>query len=90
MSADYSGEVSKTGCNVVTYTAIFGSMPDPNGSAEPEMPDSTDAPAASDTPDTPDAPASTSNLKKPLLIGGALLVLAAGGVFGFKKWKERR
>lgn len=90
VTANYSGEVSKTGCNVVTYTAIFGSMPDPNGSAEPETPDNTDASAVPDTPDTPDAPAGTSSLKKPLLIGGAVLVLAAGGVFAFKKWKERR
>lgn len=92
VTADYSGEVSKIGCNVVTYTAIFGSMPDPNSSAEPETPDNTDAPAVPDAPDTPtpDAPAGTSSLKKPLLIGGAVLVLAAGGVFAFKKWKERR
>ena len=93
VTANYSGEVARTGCNVVTYTAIFGSMPDPNGTAEPETPDSTntpDVPDSPDTPNTPDAPASASSLKKPLLIGGVVIVLAAGGVFAFKKWKERR
>ena len=93
VTANYSSEVARTGCNVVTYTAIFGSMPDPNGSAEPETPDSTntpDVPVSPDTPDTPGSPASASSLKKPLLIGGAVIVLAAGGVFVFKKWKERR
>ena len=32
MTADYSGEVSKTGCNVVTYTAVFGSTDAPKDS----------------------------------------------------------
>ena len=26
VTADYTGEVAKTGCDVVTYTAMFGSM----------------------------------------------------------------
>ena len=93
VTANYSGEVARTGCNVVTYTAIFGSMPDPNGSAEPETPENVDEPTVPENPDThdtPNAPANTSSLKKPLLIGGAVIVLAAGGVFAFKKFKERR
>ena len=32
VTADYSGEVSKTGCNVLTYTAVFGSTDAPKDS----------------------------------------------------------
>jgi hypothetical protein len=31
-----------------------------------------------------------SDLMRPLMIGGAVLVLTAGGVFVFKKVKEKR
>jgi hypothetical protein len=31
-----------------------------------------------------------STLKMPLLVGGVVVILAAGGVFVFKKLKERR
>lgn len=77
VTANYTGEVAKTGCSVVTYTAIFGSMEAPEDLSEPD--------AWSDT-----APADLSSLKGPLLIGGVIVVLAAGGVFVFKKIKERR
>ena len=36
VTADYSGEVSKTGCNVVTYTAVFGSTDAPKDSGVQE------------------------------------------------------
>ena len=79
MTAKYTGEVAKTGCSVVTYTAIFGSMEAPEESAEPESGNST-VPAGVDL----------STLKMPLLIGGGIAVLAAIGTFVFKKIKERR
>ena len=34
ITADYTGEVAKTGCEIVTYTAIFGSRAVPEESAE--------------------------------------------------------
>ena len=76
VSADYSGEVSKTGCNVVTYTAVFGS---------------TEAPKDLLGGDTQSGePADISGIKRPIMIGGAVLVLALGGAFVYKKIKEGR
>ena len=69
----------KTGCSVVTYTAIFGSMEAPEESTEPESGSSTAS-----------AGVDLSTLKAPLLIGGGIAVLAASGAFVFKKLKERR
>ena len=77
VTANYTGEVAKTGCSVVTYTAIFGSMEAPEDTSEPVG-----------EPDA--APVDISSLKGPLLIGGMIVVLAAGGMFVFKKIKERR
>ena len=78
-AASYTGEVAKTGCSVVTYTAIFGSMEAPEESTEPESGNSTAS-----------AGVDLSTLKMPLLVGGVVVILAAGGVFVFKKLKERR
>ena len=79
VTANYTGEVAKTGCSVVTYTAIFGSMEAPEESTEPESGNSTAS-----------AGVDLSTLKMPLLVGGVVVILAAGGVFVFKKLKERR
>ena len=73
VTADYSREVSKTGCNVVTYTAVFGS---------------TDAPKDSGVQEG--EPVDVSGIKRPLMIGGLVLVLALGGAFVFKKIRGRR
>ena len=72
VTANYSGEVSKTGCNVVTYTAVFGS---------------TEAPKDSGVQDG--EPVDVSGIGRPLMIGGAVLVLAIGGVFVYKKIRRR-
>ena len=83
VTADYTGQVSKTNCEVVIYTAIFGSTETPKESAAP------DAPSESAGPDG--APVSSVNwaeLKTPLLTVGAVLILAAGGVFIFKKFRR--
>ncbi len=74
VTADYSGEVSKTGCNVVTYTAIFGS---------------TDAPKKVGGDSQSSEAVDLSGLKRPLMIGGTVLVLALGGAFVFMKIKRR-
>lgn len=88
VTADYSGEVAKTGCSVVTYTAIFGSMEAPEKTEGTEgLTGMVDGSAASDPVEEP---AETSGIARPLAIGGVVLALGAGGVFLFKKIKERR
>jgi len=85
VTANYTGEVAKTGCDVVTYTAIFGSTEAPADAAA----------SGDDAPDGDNAPDSSTDfdfsaVKRPLMIGGLAAMLAIGGVFVFKKIKERR
>ena len=83
VTADYSGEVAKPDCDMVTYTAIFGSTEAPEGSGAPGT-------EQGDGSKSTKAAVDLSVLKMSLLVGGAAVVLAAGGVFAFKKIKERR
>lgn len=78
VTANYTGQVVRTDCKVVTYTAIFGSMEAPEESGNSET-----VAAAKDT---------GHGSVWLLAAGGALLagLLAAGGVFAVKKWKGRR
>ena len=84
VTANYTGEVSKAGCNIVTYTAVFGSEKDSGDRSGADTPD-----AASD-PGAVKEPAELSGILRPLLIGGAALALVGGFAFAFKKFKERR
>nr|WP_317326012.1 hypothetical protein [uncultured Flavonifractor sp.] len=79
VTANYTGEVAKTGCDMVTYTAIFGSTEAPKNSVE-RAPDGDPAPAGT----------YVSNLKGSLVIMSGVLGLVAVGTFVFKKLKERR
>ena len=79
VTADYTGEVAKTGCDMVTYTAIFGSM---------ELPEETPEATPSPSPDT-QAVSVLSTLKLPLAIGGAVILLGVGGFFLWKKRKGK-
>ncbi len=95
VTANYTGEVAKADCSVVTYTAIFGSEsaqeePEAPGTDEKDGADRADGTAASEAPDILKQPVDLSGLKRPLMIGGVVLVLAVGGMFAFKKIKERR
>ena len=83
VTADYSGEVAKPDCDVVTYTAIFGSTEAPEGIESPEA-------EQGEGSESTKAAIDLSVLKMPLLVGGVVAALAAGGVFAFKKIKERR
>lgn len=83
VTADYTGEVAKPNCDVVTYTAIFGSTEAPEESTAPGTEQETDSESAKSTMDL-------SVVKIPLLVGGVAIALAAGGVFAYKKIKERR
>ena len=69
VTANYTGEVAKTGCDMVTYTAIFGSTEAPE-----EVPMAEGAPGA----ETPSQGVDLSALKQPLLAGGVILALAVG------------
>ena len=75
--------MAKPDCDVVTYTAIFGSTEAPEGS---EAPGTEQGEGSESTK----AAVDLSALKMPLLVGGAVAALAAGGTFAFKKIKERR
>ena len=92
VSASYTGKVSKPNCAVVTYTAIFGSEKAPEES-DTLVGDQNHNPGQTGDAGAPDAveePAEQSGLKCPMMIGVVVLALAGGGVFAFKKWKERR
>ncbi|MCI8478096.1 MAG: hypothetical protein HFE97_07070 [Oscillospiraceae bacterium] len=98
VTANYTGEVAKTGCDVVTYTAIFGSEKLPEESKAPDNEDKNtddpagdmEAPDSTEAPDTVKEPADLSSLKRPALIGAAVLILSIGGVFAVKKFRGRR
>ena len=85
MQANYTGEVSKTDCQVVTYTATFGSVEAPGESNAP----AADDPSASADPDKPAVPFNWAEVKTPLMIGGMVLILAIGGAFAIKKIRRR-
>lgn len=81
VTANYVGEVAKPNCEVVTYTAIFGStaIPDaqPSESPEPEA----SAPASLDM--------GTDYLPVLGVVGGVIALMVAA-CWGFQKMKERK
>lgn len=76
VTANYVGEVARTDCKVVTYTAIFGSM---EASAKVEQPQAEESGEA-------------GTVRWPLALGcaGGVGLLALGGWFAMKKWRGRR
>ena len=89
--------MSKPNCAVVTYTAIFGSEKAPEESKAPggddthdPAPGQTEAPGSTEAPDATKEPVDLSGLKRPVIIGVVVLAIGVGGVFAFKKFKERR
>lgn len=66
---------------MVTYTATFGSVEDPEASKKPTADDS----GTSADPDDPSVPFDWAQVKTPLMIGGLVLVLVIGGAFVLKK-----
>ena len=80
VTADYSGEVAKTGCDMVTYTAIFGVIDAPQETVARD--------AAEQAGEAEPVPArQTEIVRLPLIIAGAAL-LAVGGVFAYRKFKR--
>ena len=84
VTASYTGEVAKTNCEVVTYTAVFGST-------KPEEPEPPSTPEPT-TDGEPSANGDRSNMGWPSLLGcvGGVVVLAVAAFFGVKKFKEGR
>ena len=84
VSASYTGEVAKTNCEVVTYTAIFGST---------KLEEPVPTPVPEPTPNgEPSGNKSGSNMSWPSLLGcvGGVAVLAVAAFFGVQKFKEGR
>ena len=97
VNANYTGEVSKANCAVVTYTAIFGSEKAAEESKAPSGDEKnddhagdTEVPDGTEPADARKEPVDLSSLKRPVMIGVVVLALGAGGVFAFKKYRERR
>ena len=88
VTANYVGEVAKTDCQIVTYTATFGSMKDPGDSSASEIDDS-DNPSDSANPDESSVPFNWTEVKTPVMIGGMVLILVFGGAFALKKLRRR-
>ena len=84
VTASYKGQVTKTGCEVVTYTAIFGS----------EELKQADEPAVSEVPESPvPAPVETeAGMIWPAVLGcaGGVAGLAAAALWIVQKRKARR
>ena len=90
VTANYAGEVAKTGSDVVTYTAIFGVTEVSDEAREAEqLQEEPSAPAEQQEPAETVTRAASSH-KQPIVIGVVALALAAGGVVAYKKIKERR
>ena len=88
VTANYTGEVAKTDCQIVTYTATFGSMEAPGESGTPETNDPNN-PGDPANPDEPGLPFNWAAIKTPVMIGGMVLILVIGGAFALKKLRRR-
>ena len=94
VTASYTGQVAKTGCEVVTYTAIFGSEVLPK---EEKTEESSNPPDQADQIGQEDlvadaAPAETGGMNWLSLLGcaGGVAALAAAALWTIQKMKERR
>ena len=91
VTASYTGQVAKTGCEVVTYTAIFGSeeLAKEEKPADPSAPSNQTGPEA---PDTDPSPTETGGTHWLSLLGcaGGVAALAAAALWTIQKMKGRR
>ena len=94
VKATYTGQVAKTGCDVVTYTAIFGSEELPKEEKTDESSDPSDqvGKIEPETPDADPAPTETGGIGWLSLLGcaGGVAALAAAVLWTIQKMKERR
>ncbi len=94
VTANYTGQVAKTECKVVTYTAIFGSEELPAEAPPIETPAQPDG-DKQDVPDAPDdaeAPGAEAKIDWLSILGcaGGVAGLAAAGWWTAEKWKDRK
>ena len=84
VTASYTGKVAKTNCEVVTYTAIFGStkLEEPEPTPTTELTPETDQPA--------DEKDSNTDWLSMLGCAGGVAALAMAAFFGINKIKERK
>ena len=87
VTANYTGQVAKTDCEVVTYTAIFGSVELPKNEKDPETSGQPETPA----PDADPAEKDNGPNLLPILgcVGGAVTV-AAVALWAIQAKKGRR
>lgn len=91
VTANYTGQVAKMNCEVVTYTAIFGSEELPAADAPSELttlPDSTDQ-TEPEAPDTSSVETSSVNWLSLLGCAGGVAALVAAALWIVKKIRER-
>lgn len=84
VTANYSGEVAKAGCDVVTYTAVFGAA----GAAEKGNTEAEPNPNPADA-NPVDEQETVKRKVSPLVIGAVALALVGGGVVAYKKIRRR-
>lgn len=94
VTASYTGLVAKTGCEVVTYTAIFGSevlTKEEKTEESSNPPNQADQTGPEDL-DADPAPAETGGMNWLSLLGcaGGVAALAAAALWTIQKMKERR
>ena len=83
VTASYTGEVAKTNCEVVTYTAIFGST-------KMEEPEPTSVPEPAPEVETPASLGLGTNYLPVLGIVGGVIALLVAACWGWQKIKERK
>ena len=91
ITADYTGEVAKTGCEIVTYTAIFGSRAVPEESAEDSGVETVPAAKPEPAANSPaSAPVTAAGLLTALGCMAAVAVPVAAVIWIACKIMERR
>ena len=83
-TVEYKGEVTRTSCDTVIYTATFASHGETQIKNSPQP---TQEPAETEPPANPDAPASAGMNWAILVIPAALLLLGGAGFGGWKLTK---
>lgn len=95
VTANYTGEVAKPGCDVVTYTAIFGAVAEAEKEPEkqPQEMQETETEAEpveqqEQTEQQEVVTRSLSDYKQPIIIGVVALAIAIGGIVAVKKFRR--
>ena len=93
VTADYTGEVAKTNCEIVTYTAIFGCTDVPYHDTKTNAPQDSGLTGSDTSQEMPPAPQSgpaPSTMLSVLGCAGGIAALLAAGGWSVMKLRERR